>query len=104
MKKWTLILTISCLIYVMLGFPGFYDSKTMAKARRHYRDAPSEQTQQELQDAKVSDRWHILIFEAAFGGVLAVLFWALLRTEKSSHGTGHCAATTADGVNTNVPL
>jgi hypothetical protein len=85
MKKWTLILAISCLILVMLGFPGLYDSKAMAEAHRQHRDAPSEQTRQELQDAKASDRWHILTFKVAFGGVLAVLFWALLRTEKNVH-------------------
>jgi hypothetical protein len=84
MKKWVLILAISCLILVMLGFPGLYDSRTMAEAHRQYRDTPSEQTRQALQDAKASDRRHILIFEVAFGGLLAILFWALLRTEKIS--------------------
>jgi hypothetical protein len=84
MKKWKLVLAISCLIVMMLAFPGLYDSKTMREAHHHYRETPSEQTRQELQAARVSDRWHVLMFELAFGGVLAGLSWALLRREKYS--------------------
>jgi hypothetical protein len=85
MKNWTLILAISCLIVMMIGFPGCYDSKRRADAHRQYRDAPTEQTRTVLQDAKASDRRHILVFEVALGCVLAVLWWALVRTNKNTH-------------------
>jgi hypothetical protein len=85
MKKWMLILAISCLILMMIGFPGLYDSRRMGEAYRQYRDAPSEQTRNELREARISDRWHIVFFELAFGGVLAASWWALVRVEKSSH-------------------
>ena len=84
MKKWMLIVIISSWILMMVAFPGLYDSRIRKDAHRHYRSAPSEQSRKELQDAKASDRRHILAFEGAFGGVLAILWWALLRMEKNS--------------------
>ena len=85
MKKWALILTASCVILMMVGFPGLYDSRTRAEAFRHYRDDQSETTVKELQDAKASDRQHILIYELVFGGVLTMLWFVLLRTEKNAY-------------------
>jgi hypothetical protein len=85
MKKWALILAISCLILMMIVFPGQYDSHTRAVTFRHYRDAPSDTTLKEFKDAKASDRRHILIYEVVIGGVLAMLWFALIRADKSVH-------------------
>jgi hypothetical protein len=85
MKKWALILAISCLILMMIGLPGLYDSHTRAVTFHHYRDAPSDATMKGFQDAKASDRRHILIDEVVIGGVLAMLWFALIRADKSVH-------------------
>jgi hypothetical protein len=88
MKKWTLILVISCLILMMVACPGLYDSHTKAVAFRHYSDAPSDATLRELQDAKKSDRWHILIYELVLGGLLAASSLVLIRVDKNAHDHG----------------
>jgi hypothetical protein len=85
MKKWALILFISCWTLIMVSFSGLYDSQRTARARRQYHDAPSETAGKELQDAKVSDRWHILVYELLLAGVLVWPVAALIRTEWRDH-------------------
>jgi hypothetical protein len=82
MKKWALIVFISFGIFVMICFPGTYDSRAMAVAWGHYHDAPSDKTRQEIQDARRSDHWHIFVCELVFGAIRVWPVIALIQTSK----------------------
>jgi hypothetical protein len=82
MKKWTLILFISFWIFLMVAVSGDYNSSRTAVAWYRYHTAPSEMTLKEFQDAKRSDRWHILVCELILGGVLVWPVIALIHLSK----------------------
>ena len=83
MKKWILIVFISCLILAMVGCPGLYDSKRSVLAHRHYYDAPGQWTQRELDEARRLDRRDILIYELVLGAILVSSVFTLLRLDKN---------------------
>jgi hypothetical protein len=82
MRKWALILLIACWALVMVGLPGFYDSRKTALAWRQYHDSPGEATLRQLQDAKRSERWQILVCELILAGVVVWPVLAVIRLDR----------------------
>ncbi len=82
MKKWALIVFISCWLWVMLAFSGGYHSHRTAVAWYENYKAPGERTARALQDAKRSDRWHIFLCELVLGAVLVWPVLALVRLDR----------------------
>ena len=69
---------------MMLLLPGSYDSRKTAVAWGRYHEAPSASTFKELQAAKRSDRWTILVCELVLGGVRVLPVAALIRMERKT--------------------
>jgi hypothetical protein len=77
-----LLLFMSLILFMMVGFPGSYDSKRRFAAQRHYSEAPSEETGREIAEAKKLDARDIRSFEFKMLGVLGLSFYAFTRAGK----------------------
>ena len=84
MMKWPLLILMSITILTMLGFPGCYDSRRRAVARRHFYDSPNDVTRRELRQAKVADWKDIGVYEAVLGGLLGATLFAYFRVQKAA--------------------
>jgi hypothetical protein len=80
-----LLLFMSMVVLMMAGCPAQYDSKRRHTARRHYRDAPSEETRREIEEAKRLDRRDIMVFEFVMLGILGLSVYAFIRAGKIFH-------------------
>jgi hypothetical protein len=81
-RRILLLLFMGLLLLIMASCPGLYDTKRAALAARHYLDAPSEETQREIEEAKKLDKRDLVVFELAMLGIFGLSIFAFIRAGK----------------------
>lgn len=82
-----LLLFTSLILLLMAGCPGLRDSTRRFTAERHYHDAPSAETRQELNEAKRLDHRDVVVFEFVMLGMFGLSFYAFIRAGKRATPT-----------------
>ena len=77
-----LLLFMVLILLMMVGCPGLHDTTRHFEAYRHYRNAPSEETKRELDEAKRLDSHDIMVFEFVMLGILGLSVYAFTRAGK----------------------
>jgi hypothetical protein len=84
-KRICLLLFMGLIFLLTIGYPGLHDSIRYHKAYSAYRNAPNEQTQRALQDAKRLDHRNIMIFECIMFGILGLSVYSFIRAGDVVH-------------------